>query len=271
MNAWERGLESYSAILITGGSSGIGFSFLTMLRRIAGDRLICNLSRTRPHDFADTALLRHFACDMTDRQALAEVVPRIEQCLRNDGGSGQVLIINNSGTGAYGVFPEPSINAIEGVMALNMDAPVALTAALLPLVRERGGAIVNIASTAAFQPTPYLGVYGATKAFLLHWSLALNAELKGSRVRVLAVCPGPTRTGFFRAAGLADSSVRGSVQDPDAVAAESLRALALGRSLVVTGWPNKIGAVLAGLVPKRMVASIAAVVLKSYRRQPDRG
>ena len=88
------------------------------------------------------------------------------------------------------------------MLDVNIDAVVQLTAGMLPLMRVRGGAVVTVASTAAFQPTPYLAAYGASKAFVLHWSLALNEELRGTGVRALAVCPGPTATDFFHRAGL---------------------------------------------------------------------
>ena len=84
---------------------------------------------------------------------------------------------------------------------LNVRAVVQLTGRLLPLLKARGGAIVNVASTAAFQPTPWMATYGATKAFVLNWSLALNQDLRGTGVRVLVVCPGTTETEFFKRAG----------------------------------------------------------------------
>ncbi|MFP6899645.1 MAG: SDR family NAD(P)-dependent oxidoreductase [Opitutales bacterium] len=88
------------------------------------------------------------------------------------------------------------------VIDLNVRGAVHLTALLLPFLKNRGGAIVNICSLAAFQPTPFVSVYGASKAFLLHWSLSLREELRWTEVAVLAACPGPIRTNFFRAAGL---------------------------------------------------------------------
>lgn len=84
---------------------------------------------------------------------------------------------------------------------LNVRAVVDLSSRLLPVILPRGGTIVTIASTAAFQPTPFLATYGATKAFVRNWSLALNEDLRGIKVRTLTVCPGPTRSNFFKAAG----------------------------------------------------------------------
>jgi short-subunit dehydrogenase len=96
----------------------------------------------------------------------------------------------------------------------------------------RGGAIINVASTAAFQPTPYMATYGATKAFVLHWSLALNEELRGTGVRALAVCPGPTATEFFEARrpGVGLGLARPEHVQRGGRAEKSLRALAAGRA-----------------------------------------
>ena len=152
------------------------------------------------------------------------------------------------------------------MLDVNIDAVVQLTAGMLPLMRVRGGAVVTVASTAAFQPTPYLAAYGASKAFVLHWSLALNEELRGTGVRALAVCPGPTATDFFHRAGLKQGSVPEVFgQTPEQVVAESLQALAAGRALVVTGWKNKVLSAFSSKLPKALVARIAAVVLARFR------
>jgi short-subunit dehydrogenase len=149
---------------------------------------------------------------------------------------------------------------------VNVRAVVELTARLTPALRARGGAVVNVASTAAFQPTPFMAVYGAAKAFVLHWSLALGEELRGTGVSVTAVCPGPTATEFFRRAGLK----RGAVtqrwgQTAEAVAEGMLRAALAGRPLWVSGGKNKVLAALAGRLPKVWAARAGAWVLARFR------
>jgi short-subunit dehydrogenase len=149
---------------------------------------------------------------------------------------------------------------------VNVRAVVQLTGLLLPLLRERGGAVISLASTAAFQPTAFMAAYGASKAFVLHWSLALNEELRGSGVRTLAVCPGPTATDFFRRAGLQEGSAADAMSMPcDAVVTKALQALAAGRSQVVTGWKNKLVAIAGSLAPKPLAARAAAVMLARFR------
>jgi short-subunit dehydrogenase len=139
------------------------------------------------------------------------------------------------------------------------------------MLRARGGVIMNIASTAAFQPTPWMATYGATKAFVLHWSLALDEDLRGSGVRSLAVCPGPTATNFFKAAGLKQSLLPADSRETcEQVVMTSLRALAAGKSQVVSGWRNRILAAIGSRVPKPLAARIAAKVIARYRPQAEK-
>lgn len=185
--------------------------------------------------------------------------------LRREVATGRVLLINNSGFGSYGFFPEPNLGHHVEMLDVNVRAPVHLTGLLLPLLKERGGAVINVASTASFQPTPYMATYGASKAFLLYWSLALNEELRGTKVRTLAVCPGPTATQFFRRAGLQPGGVsEGLSMTGDEVAEQALRALAAGKSQVVTGWTNKVSAFFGGLPSRPLAARVSAFVLKRY-------
>ena len=149
---------------------------------------------------------------------------------------------------------------------VNIRAVLDLTGRLLPVLKKRGGTIISVASTAAFQPTAYMAAYGASKTFVLHWSLALNEELRGTAVNALAVCPGPTSTDFFRRAGLQEGSVADALgMTCEEVVIAALRALAAGRSVVVTGYKNKVGAFLVSKLPKPLAAWLAAKVLARFR------
>lgn len=175
-------------------------------------------------------------------------------------------MINNAGFGGYGRVDDLSADTQAGMIDLNVRAVVDLTTRLLPVLRRRGGVVVNIASTAAFQPTAYMATYGATKAFVLHWTLALNEELRGTGVRALAVCPGPTATAFFKRAGMQEGAVNDAFgQTSEAVAREIFAALGTGQALVVTGWKNKVLTALSGMLPKVWAARVAASVLARYR------
>jgi uncharacterized protein len=145
---------------------------------------------------------------------------------------------------------------------VNVRAVLQLTGGLLlPAIKARGGAIVTVASTAAFQPTPYLATYGATKAFVLHWSLALNEELRGTGVSALAVCPGPTSTDFLRRAGLEEGAVPPMFgETSEQVVLASLRALAAG-AMVVSGLEEQADGRAASKLPKPLVARLGAHAL----------
>jgi hypothetical protein len=266
MPSLRESLHEFSAIILTGGSSGIGKSFIELCSKLHPKVIVCNLSRRIPETKLEGIRLHHFSCDLSDPASLAAVVPAIEGLLAREAAPGRILLVNNSGFGGYGRFPEPGVGHQLEMIDVNVRAPVELTARLLPLLKVRGGVILTVASTAAFQPTPWTATYGATKAFVLNWSLALNEELRGTGVRALAVCPGPTTTEFFRRAGLQQGSVNPRLsQSADEVALASLRAIARGQSLVVTGWKNRLGAMAAGLLPRTWVARVARYVLGRYR------
>lgn len=259
-------LNSFAAVIITGGSSGIGKSFIGVMYTLNPDLRFCNLSRRSPDIKSAGLKLCHLPIDLTAPAVMDDLLPVILAWLQREVPAGKVLLINNSGFGGYGYFPAPSATHQTGMIDLNVRAVVDLTAGLLPVLKQRGGAIINVASTAAFQPTAYMAVYGATKAFVLHWSLALDQEVRREGVPVLALCPGPTATEFFRRAGLQPGSVADTLSmDSETVVRAALTALAKGRSVVVTGWKNKLGAALITKLPKTWAAWLAARVLARYR------
>src|SRR5690606_2764964 len=245
MASLSEALRSFAAVIVTGGSSGIGKSFIKLAHTKRPELCFCNLSRSEPELKSDRLKLRHHGIDLSQHGQVEPAAAAVIDWLTNEVPAGRILLINNSGFGDYGEFPRPDIGHNLEMIDLNVRALVELTARLLPLLEARGGAIINVASTAAFQPTPWMATYGATKAFVLHWSLALHAELKPKNVQVLAVCPGPTATEFFRKAGLKKGSVSPALSmTSEDVVLQSFDALMAGRALVVTGWKNKLGAAL---------------------------
>jgi len=265
----SKALSEFGAVVVTGGSSGIGKSFIGTMGIMRPELKFFNLSRHAP-DIKDSKLnLRHFPCDLAQPLQVEAAAAQVEEILNHDQPEGKILLINNSGFGSYGPFPEPNLAHQLGMIDVNMRALVQLTGLLLPVLRARGGVVMNIASTAAFQPTPSMATYGATKAFVLHWSLALNEDLRGSGVRALAVCPGPTSTNFFKTAGLSEPLLPdGSRETCEQVVMASLRALAAGKSVVVSGWLNRVLAAIGSRVPKPLAARIAAKVIARYRPLP---
>ena len=259
-------MSPFSAVVVTGGSSGLGKSFIEHIVKLNPRIVFCNLSRRIPNINVTQLNLRHFPCDLSERAVVGRVAGEVLDFLNREVPAGRVMLINNSGFGSYGSFPEPNLEHQLGMVDVNVSAVLQLTGLLLPLLKARGGAILNVASTAAFQPTTYMATYGATKAFLLHWSLALNEELRGSGVRALAVCPGPTATEFSLRAGMQFGSAPELISMTcDQVVGASLRALAAGRAQVVTGWKNKLLVMMSARVPKPLAARGSTLVLAKFR------
>jgi short-subunit dehydrogenase len=213
--------------------------------------------------------LSHHTVDLASAAGQDEAATATEQWLDDDGTNGGVLLINNSGFGSYGPFPEPGFERTLEMLDLNARAPVVLTGRLLSRLQERGGGVVNISSTAAFQPTPLMSVYGATKAFLMNWSLGLWSDLRGTNVRVLCVCPGPTSSNFFRAAGFLESPVDDAFGQTSAqVVDESLRALSAGKPLLVSGWKNRFLTAISSRLPRVLVTKLTCQTMEKLRMKP---
>lgn len=231
----------------------------------------CNLSRRAPVIKDKQLMLCHIPCDLAQRADVERAAGEVEAFLTRDVPAGRVLLINNSGFGSYGPFPEPKVSQQLEMLDVNIRALVELTGRLLPTLLTRGGVVMNLASTAAFQPTPYMAAYGASKAFVLHWTLALNEEWRGRGVRAMAVCPGPTATQFFRRAGLGEGNqADAQSMSADEVVMQALQGLARGKALVVTGWKNRLLAAVSGVSPKVMATRIAGKVIRRYRLPPAR-
>jgi short-subunit dehydrogenase len=173
------------------------------------------------------------------------------------------LLVNNAGFGVHGLaISEPVVRQLE-MIDLNVRALTQLSLALGAKMATRGaGAIVNVSSTGAFQPAPYFAAYAATKAYVLSFSQALAWELAPRGVRVLAHCPGPTKTEFFDA-GSVHIDVSGALfMSSERCVAIALRALDRGRRVVVTGWLNALGAWLARISPQWLVVSMSAWLMR---------
>lgn len=264
----ERFLNEMAAIVITGASSGIGESLIKTIMKLGYRGTICNLSRTNPTFFTEKNHF-HLSCDLSDPQSLANAAESVHEILTTQDHNGRILLINNSGFGAYGPFNELERERQTQLIDVNIRAMVDLTHRLLPLLLDKGGVIVNIASIAGFQPTPILATYGASKSFVLDWTLALGEDLRNTGVKTLAVCPGPTSTAFFRNAGFGDSRLDVPGQTADAVAGETLVALAKRKRLVITGWRNRWLVRLSRCVPLPLLTRISGSVLRRLRNSVD--
>lgn len=260
-------LKSYSVIVITGGSSGIGYSFVRHLLGLKSDLTIINLSRSKPDDDWKGLPIMHRQTDLASPADVDEASQWIVgKCASAP--EGKMLLINNSGFGSYGTFPTKELERQLDMIEVNISAVVHLTGLLLPEIIKRGGGVINMSSLAAFQPTPYMATYGATKAFVLDWSLALRQELKFRGVNVLAVCPGPTVSNFFKSAGFAAPPCRSAFvgsSSAEFVVECALQSFFKNKGIVVTGWRNKLVTFFDAILPRTCKAAVAEIALRKLR------
>lgn len=263
----QEALDGVAVAVITGGSSGIGEAFIDQLMKLRPKIMICNLSRRPPAGKFRRDRVYHIRCDLSDsNDAFKGANDALNFCVSQ--GVGRMLLINNSGFAIYGTFTDSDVRETLEMIEVNVKAPMILTSTLMPQLVKRGGAILNIASTAAFQPTPFLGAYGASKSFLLNWSMSLQAELRDGNVEALAVCPGPTATSFFTRAGFSKTMVsRLHGQTPEQVVNTALLALRRRKSFVVCGFINCVASTIASYIPRSLATRLSGILLRRYRQK----
>jgi short-subunit dehydrogenase len=247
--------------IVTGASSGIG---LELARQLAARGLrVLAVARRRERLDALAAETKDaivpLALDITEPAAATEIVARAREL-------GEVTwLVNNAGTSRLGLFVEQPADALAAMVKLNCEAPLALTAAIAPaMVARRKGRILNVASLAGFQPTPYQAVYGATKAFMLSFSEALAEELRDSGVTVTALCPGPVTTEIFEQMGALERDKPKHEISAEACARFGIEAAERGRVVAVPGALNKISAVTGKLAPRSLIRRLSARVGLKY-------
>lgn len=256
--------------LITGASTGIGAEFARQFAALGHDLVVVARSADRLDDLATQLRAAHrvnvtvIAMDLSLPAAAAELWERT-----NALGLSIDVLVNNAGVGTHSDVAAADPKRLEDEVALNCRTLVGTTAHYLPQMRANGrGTIINIASTAAFQPLPKMAVYGASKAFVLSFTEALWEEERRHGVRVLAVCPGLTDTPFFELAGEAaagaasGSAARAFTRTPQQVVEHTMRALSSGKPSFVDGIANAfVARVITRLLPKRMVIALSGRLL----------
>ena len=249
--------------VITGGSRGIGFA---LARQFAGAGF--DLVLIARHEDA----LRRAADDLGRRYGV-KVTPLAEDLSRPSAAETIAtelearsidveILVNNAGFGTHGPFAELSLERELSMLRLNVVCLTELT--------RGSGRILNVSSTAGLQPTPLMATYGASKAYALHFSEALAAELRGSGVTVTVLCPGAVRTGFQAQAGVESvTSLERYAMQPDRVAAIAFRSVQRGRTIVVPGWRNRLMAFGQRFVPRRVVRRLAYRYLQEDQDKPN--
>lgn len=246
--------------LITGASGGIG---LELAREFAKDKInLILVARSEGKLKEIAAELRNkygitvevLAKDLSNYNAAKEIH---QWCLQNKNDVG--YLVNNAGFGDYGFFAESNWPKQEQMINLNITSLTYLTHLFLPgMIQRKFGRIMNVASTAAFQPGPGMSVYFATKAFVLHFSEAIANELEGTGVTVTALCPGATESGFQTAAAMEDSKLVKGKKIPTSaeVAAYGYRAMNKGKKVAIHGFMNYLLVNSIRFTPRSLVLKI---------------
>src|SRR5499425_2656912 len=251
--------------LVTGASAGIGVALAEELAA-GGTHLVLAARRLdRLQEVAADLHKKHgiqtqvYSTDLAKREGPRQIFEFCkEKGLRID------LLINNAGFGQYGELPQVETQRLLDMVEVNCTAVLHLTCLFLPdMVARRSGDILILASTAAFQAVPYISTYAATKAFDLFLAEGLAEELQPYGIRVCALCPGTTASEFHEVAGH-PAHAKGREQSAETVARNGLNALAAGKSYVISGLANYLGAHGERLVPRRFVTRVAA---KMFRPQ----
>lgn len=253
--------------LVTGASSGIGRE---LARRAATDSTTLVLVARRRERLeelaaeiggeADTIVHPADLADPAERRALAEEIERRGLPVDH--------LVNNAGFGIDGPFHVNDGDTERGMVDVDVAALHDLCVRFVPGMVERGyGRVLNVASTAGYQPLPYMATYGAAKAFVVSFSEALWHELRGTGVAVTCLAPGKTETEFFDDSGIDDSAFgRAPMASPRGVAEAGYRAMLAGRRTVIPGFQNRLTAVLAPRLPKRLVLAVGAALFRPRGR-----
>ena len=259
----SKPLKTQKTALITGASSGIG---LALARHFAQDGyhlVLAARSVAKMQALADQ-LHSQFQVDVTVIGADLETNGGAVQ-LHADIKSRNIVLsalVNNAGYGAFGEFKDSALPQELAMMQLNMNTVVVLSKLFMPDLLATRGKILNTASTAAFQPGPYMAVYYATKAFVLSFSEAIASELEGTGVTVTALCPGPTASGFQDKADLGNSAlVKGKkLPTSEEVAALGYRAMQRGHRGYIPGFMNWAMAQSIRFTPRNMVTRLVKTI-----------
>ncbi len=252
--------------LITGASSGIGYELAKLFAADQYNLVLVARSEQKLNELKAQIHASHSAQVMVLPMDLS--VPTAPQDLFNavaQQGMSIDVLVNNAGFGDYGFFVDSNWDRQAQMLQLNIVTLTHLTRLFLPgMVQRKSGRILNLASTASFQPGPLMSVYFATKAYVLSFTEAIANELIGTGVTATALCPGPTESGFQSAASVDDSKMFNHTLPTSAEVAQfGYRALHQGKTVVVHGAKNSLLAFLGRFVPRNVLTASVRSMLKS--------
>jgi short-subunit dehydrogenase len=253
------------AALITGASSGIGKALAHHFAQDGYQLVLAARGVAKMQALADE-LQKRYKVSVTVIGADLETNDGAAQLHADIKARGIVLsaLVNNAGYGAFGEFKDASLTTGLAMMQLNMNTVVVLTKLFMPDLLATRGKILNLASTAAFQPGPYMAVYYATKSFVLSFSEAMASELEDTGVTVTALCPGPTASGFQNKADLGNSAlVKGKkLPSSEEVAALGYRAMQRGQRVYIPGLVNWVMAQSMRLTPRNLATKVVKILTR---------
>lgn len=259
-------LQSRTAALITGASSGIGYALAKVMARHGHNLVLVARNQSKLVQLSDE-LRQEFKIetqvipkDLSVPTAAQEVVEEIQRQAIQIG-----ILVNNAGFDVFGNFCETDLAKELQMIQVNLVSLTQLTKYMLAgMCQQRSGRILNLGSTGSFIPSPLNAVYSATKAFVLSFSEAIAEELQGTGVTVTALCPGATRTEFHQRASAENIRLlRFGVMDAETVAEIGYRAMMAGRRVVVPGLYNQMQLLFARFVPRRIVTKISKAMLQA--------
>lgn len=249
--------------LITGASSGIGEAFARRLADEKHNLVLVSRNQKKLHELCDELMLNHgisahyIAIDLSEPDGPKKV---FEETSKHE--MDVEFLINNAGFGSMGDFAELDGDRELEMIRLNISALVELTHLyLIPMRRRKSGLIINVASTASFQPIPYMATYAATKAFVTSFTEAIAEENRKYGITISALCPGPTETNFFAAADAVPFAAKG-MQTSEDVVEVGLKSMKSGKAKVISGLRNAIGARLVAFIPNRIITRNVAKYLR---------
>jgi short-subunit dehydrogenase len=244
--------------LVTGASAGLGVEFARQLSRRGHPLVLAARRKDRLDELArELPDTRSIAIDLSRPGSAAELIAELDSHDETVD-----LLVNNAGFGLIGRFAELDAGRERQMIDLNVGTLSELCRAVAPaMIERRSGAILNVASTAAFQPGPKMALYFATKAFVLSLSEAIHEELKLHGIHVSCLCPGPTRTEFGEVAGFGGNAMFDKVAMGAAEVVEAgLAGLDRNLAVVVPGWMNKVTAASTRFAPRSVVRKIAGAI-----------
>jgi uncharacterized protein len=248
-----------STVLITGATSGLGYEFVKLFANDGYNLVLVARNRKKLDEIKQTYSNLEVTVipqDLSISGAPKGIYEEVERL-----GITIDVLVNNAGFGLMGEFEVLDIQKQLNMIQLNITASTELTYYFLQKMKQRNsGRILNVASTAAFQPGPQMAVYYATKAYVLSFSEALVEELSDSSVTVTTLCPGPTKTNFGSVANVEGTKMFSQAMPSDRVAKSGYQALMSGKRVIVTGGFNKAGALGAKFMPRSLAAKIAKYV-----------